>query len=154
MNPIKQAIQSLQAKWSQVNSPENVSAFNQKMQQSMIGGGIVGGGLNSTPRVLGTMTAKQPVASEEFFRAVEALRKNAKPTNYTNTVNIINKAALEQLTPAEQLLLNKSKSYAPKKLMDLIGNRLLDSESKLDNQISSMPRVLHEQIIPNLLQRK
>lgn len=107
---------TIKDKWNKVNSPENVAAFNEKMRQSMIGGGIVGGGLRGV---------ENPMA-KDFIQQAFSAQSNPNLTARLNSVGKVREYANEQLTPEE---LSKAKVTFVDPVVKKIHERLLNQEA-------------------------
>lgn len=106
----------IQAKWNQVNSPENVAAFNEKMKQSMIGGGIVGGGVRGV---------ENPMA-KDFIQHVYSAQQNPNLTARIKSVAKVKEYATQQLTPDE---LSRAKDVLIDPVVKKIHERILNQEA-------------------------
>jgi hypothetical protein len=123
-------------KWNQVNSPENVAAFNEKMKQSMIGGGIVGGGMKSV----------RVPNSTRFIQAADDAQRNPSIRKVMSGVDFTRKMANKQLTPDE--LIKEKISFADPTVKK-IHQRLLRQERGWSESVKKA-----SENIPNLFRRK
>lgn len=133
-NPI---IKAAIAKWNQINSPENVSRFNNTMQQAVVGGGLIGGGIQPVGNAVGMargMVQESPVLAKDFQAAAQKLLNGV---GYPESRSLMDRAAVKLLNDRQYGTYLKNR-LAPGMIKKIMGMLNANEDNQLTNQINNL----------------